>query len=92
MGISIIAFGLILVKSIKKNNAYKKEPILSVQAKVVTKRTYNHLDFSTAYYVTFQVDSGDRMELAANMDLVGYIVEGDTGILTFQGDKLVSFK
>ena len=45
----------------------------------------------TTYYVTFQVESGDRMELQVGGAEYGMLVEGDTGKLSFQGTRYLSF-
>ena len=79
-----------------KNNA---SPRLTVDASVVTKRQHNtshrtqhgHRHHHSCYYVTFQVDSGDRMELSVTGSEFGMIAEGDTGKLTFQGTRFLSF-
>ena len=47
---------------------------------------------STWYYATFQVASGDRMELSIPTQDYGYLVEGDHGKLTFQGTRYLSFE
>lgn len=47
---------------------------------------------STRYYVTFQVDSGDRMELPMTGSEYGMLAEGDVGKLTFQGTRYLSFE
>lgn len=47
---------------------------------------------STFYYVTFQVDSGDRMELTVGGADYGQLVEGDRGKLTFQGTRYLGFQ
>ena len=47
---------------------------------------------STAYYTTFQVESGDRMELAVSGSEYGMLAEGDTGKLTFQGTRFLGFE
>ena len=47
---------------------------------------------STAYYVTFQVESGDRMEFLVSGTEYGMLVEGDTGKLTFQGTRFLSYE
>ena len=61
-------------------------PRLTVQATVVSKRmevTHHHDanmhtgHSSTWYYATFQVESGDRMELSIPDRDYGYLVEGD---------------
>ena len=46
---------------------------------------------STWYYATFQVESGDRMELSIPDRDYGYLVEGDRGSLAFQGTRFLSF-
>ena len=72
-------------------------------AEVVTKRTDvtrhhhgNEADFHTSsttwYYVTFQVDSGDRMEFSVSGPEYGMLAEGDQGSLTFQGTRYLSFE
>lgn len=50
-----------------------------------------HITSSTAYYVTFQVESGDRMELSVSGSEYGMLTEGDEGKLTFQGTRYFAF-
>ncbi len=45
----------------------------------------------TTYYATFEVESGDRMELIIPQNEIGYLVEGDAGSLTFQGTDYLGF-
>lgn len=76
-----------------KNN---KSPKLVVPAKVVSKRTKvsggsGDSSSSTWYYVTFQVESGDRMELPVNGNDYGLMAEGDQGKLAFQGTRFQGF-
>lgn len=82
----------------KKNN---HSPVLNVHAIVVSKRTQisggggssdHHHASRTTYYVTFQVDSGDRMELNIPTNEYGFLVEQDSGELTFQGTRYLSFQ
>lgn len=47
---------------------------------------------TTSYYVTFQVESGDRMELLMPGSEYGMIAEGDEGKLTFQGTRFLGFE
>lgn len=51
-----------------------------------------HTSTDTDYYVTFQVESGDRMELHVSGSQYGLIVEGDRGLLTFQGTRFLDFQ
>ncbi|KPU44975.1 hypothetical protein OXPF_14530 [Oxobacter pfennigii] len=89
----------------KKNN---QSPILTVPAAVVTKRTdvhhhshhhhnsgtnnIHHSSSSTTYYVTFEVESGSRMEFHVHDNEYGMLVEGDMGKLTFQGTRYLGFE
>ena len=60
-------------KGIREWNHNKHSPVLTVPAKVVAKREHRShnsaagddiLHTSTSYYATFEVESGDRMELS----------------------------
>ena len=72
-----------------KNNA---SPRLTVPATVVAKRmnvSRHHTDNTmshtfTTYYATFQVESGDRMELEVDGSDYGMLVEGDTELSAYQ--------
>ena len=99
---TIVAVGVflfILIIGITRWNKNNNSPRLTIDATVVSKRTHishhhgtaGHCDTFTNYYVTFQVDSGDRMELAVGSQNFGMLVEGDTGKLTFQGTRYISF-
>lgn len=96
-------FGLFVVtaiRGIRRWNRNNHSPRLTVPAAVVAKRTnisrrhhteHHHTHTSTSYYVTFQVESGDRMELQVDGTDYGLLVEGDSGSLTFQGTRFLSF-
>ena len=47
---------------------------------------------ATTYYVTFQVESGDRLELRLSGTEYGQLAEGDTGKLSFQGTRYLGFE
>ena len=104
----VIVIGMFIVTAVRgvgtwsKNNA---SPRLTVSAEVATKRTdisrhrhhssgtgMGHTHPSTRYYVTFQVESGDRMELAVSGPEYGMLAEGDRGTLTFQGTRYLGFE
>ena len=93
-------FAIILVKGILQWNKNNHSPRLTVEARVVTKRqnvshhhSGDHMSTtSSRYYVTFQVESGDRMELQMTGPEYGMLAEGDRGRLTFQGTRYVSFE
>ena len=76
---------------------------MTVVARVVTKRAntsrhhhhhdnHVHSSTSTSYYVTFEVESGDRMEFRVPGREYGMLAEGDLGKLTFQGTRYHSFE
>lgn len=83
-----------------------QSPRLTVEAELVSRRTevstfhhggHNgtdmcHTSSSTTYYVTFQVDSGDRMEFSVSGQEYGLLAEGDRGKLTFQGTRYLGFE
>ncbi|MCI9121581.1 MAG: DUF2500 domain-containing protein [Oscillibacter sp.] len=85
------------VRTWSRNNA---SPRLTVSAQVVTKRSHVSRHHSqhgaprsrTSYYVTFQVESGDRLELPLSGPAYGMLAEGDRGSLTFQGTRYLGFQ
>ena len=91
-------FVVTAVKGIGEWNKNNNSPRLIVPAVIVTKRTNvhrsggEHHHTTTTYYVTFEVESGDRMELRVDGDEYGLLVEGDTGLLTFQGTRYLGFE
>lgn len=91
-----IIFGIFLFRffsNIKEGIKNNHSPLLTVPAKVVAKRIQVRGDHShTTYYVTFEVQSGDRMELKVNGNEYGMLVEKDIGLLSFQGTRYVSFE
>ena len=101
----VMVFGVFVVTIVKMLGEWNKNnhsPRLTVPVTVVSKRTnvshhhhageHHHSTTSTTYYVTFQVESGDRMELHLSGSQYGLIVEGDRGLLTFQGTRFLNFE
>lgn len=103
-GMVLIVFVVTLVRGIGEWRKNNNSPRLTVPAKVVSKRTsvsrghhhgangHMHTTSSTWYYATFEVESGDRMELGVSGSEYGMLAEGDTGKLTFQGTRYLSFE
>ena len=99
-------FIVIAVKGISQWNKNNHSPRLTVPATVVAKRTnvshhhhhnhagtgMHHTTHSTTYYVTFQVESGDRMELQMTGQEFGLLIEGNRGNLSFQGTRYLGFE
>lgn len=103
-GMVLIVLVVTLVRGIGEWHKNNNSPRLTVPAKVVSKRTsvshghhhgangHMHTTSSTWYYVTFEVESGDRMELGVSGSEYGMLAEGDSGKLTFQGTRYLSFE
>lgn len=97
----IAVFISIAVKALKQWNKNNHSPRLTVPASIVAKRTHvshsgggvhdHHHHTHTSYYVTFQVDSGDRMEFSVPSTEYGLLIESDRGELSFQGTRFLGF-
>lgn len=100
-----LAFGVIaasLVRSGKQWHKNNNSPRLTVEAKVLAKRhdvsrhhsagEHHHHHYHNSYFVTFEVPSGDRMELQLQGHEYGLLIEGDRGKLTFQGTRYLGFE
>ena len=89
------AFFLFIIISgiVKSRKTSKHAPQLSVTARVVSRRSDTWGDHATtSYYATFEVESGDRIELSLSGTDYGMLAEGDNGTLTFKGTDFISFK
>ncbi|MGV8910021.1 MAG: DUF2500 domain-containing protein, partial [Propionicimonas sp.] len=70
-------------------------PHLVGEARVVEKRTQVTGDDSVPdqrYFVTFELPSGDRFELAVPATQAGLLVVGDEGRLSWQGHRYLGFQ
>ena len=96
----VLVFGIIIVTMVRGVGEWNKNnqsPKLTVPVTVVAKRSDVHRGIETmhtftSYYVTFQVESGDRMEFEVSDMEYGMLAEGDRGMLTFQGTRYLSFQ
>ena len=92
----VFTFAKIIGEWVSNNNS----PRLSVDAKIVDKRSSTHHHrhanghhhHSHSYYITFEVQSGDRMELHVPRSEFGLLVVGDAGVLSFQGTRYLGFE
>lgn len=93
------------VKGISQWQSNNNQPVTIVPARLVSKRinVSSHLhsnadtigqssSSSTDYYITFEVESGSRMEFQIQGREYGLLVEGDQGKLEFQGTRYLGFK
>ena len=95
-------FVVVIVRGIGQWNKNNNSPRLTVPATVVSKRAdvshrhhageHHHTHTSTSYYVTLEVESGDRMELHMSGTEYGLLIEGDKGKLSFQGTRYLGFE
>ncbi|NMO95891.1 DUF2500 domain-containing protein [Paenibacillus lemnae] len=101
----VVVLGIILLsagKNILQWNRNNHQPQLTVDSRIVSKRSeikHTHAaDDSSAsrprtfYYLTFEVESGDRMEFAVSGDEFGICAQGDEGRLSFQGTRYLKFE
>lgn len=100
--IFIVTFVLIITRLVQgvgtwhKNNQSPKQ---TVSAVLVGKRTavWGHSgtntvgSTNTAYFLTFQTESGERTEFNVDGRVYGMSAEGDRGQLSFQGTRFLGF-
>ena len=94
-----ILFFAVLAKNIAQFFKNEASPRLTVPAKIVDMQRKTHHHHSNGhhhhthtYHVTFEVESGDRMELKVPRNEFGLLVEGDEGVLFFQGTRFLGFE
>ena len=100
-----LVFGVIVASLIRSGKQWHKNnqsPQLTVDARVIAKRhdisrhhsvgEHHHYHTTNTYFVTFEVESGDRMELQLQGHEYGLLIEGDKGRLTFQGTRYLGFE
>lgn len=98
----LIAILFSAVKGVSQWSHNNSQPILTVPAKLVGKRSqvgmsHHHHDShvhhraSTTYFATFEFESGERREFQLSGSESGLLVEGDAGQLTYQGTRYQGF-
>ncbi len=103
--IFVIVFGILVFRTaggVSRWNTNNNSPILTVHAKVVSKRSelsyrHNgnvnmHSRSYTHYFVTFEDENNHRIELPLKGEEYGVLMEGDSGNLTFQGTRYKGFE
>ena len=101
----VVVIGIVLLsagKGIVQWNRNNRQPLLTVDSRIVSKRSEvkhsHHQDevtpsrSRTLYYMTFEVESGDRLEFAVSGSEFGFCAEGDEGRLSFQGTRYLKFE
>ena len=103
MELFVVLFFILFFAVIAKNIAqwFKNEnsPRLTVPAVIVDKQRKTHHHHSGghhhhthSYHVTFQVESGDRMELKVIRSEYDMLLGGDRGRVSFQGTRYLGFE
>lgn len=99
-----IVFILAIISFIRNFIRNSSAPILTEKVRVVSKRTQvnhvhhhptentTHVTSSTTYYITFENEAGQRFELRVGPNDYGLIVEGDEGLVTYQGEWFKKFE
>mgnify|MGYP003305936539 CR=1 FL=1 len=97
-----VIIGMGIIRTFREWHHNENSPRLTVEAKIVCKRSdyrrtmnsrkHHYSGSRTNYFVTFEVESGDRMELELQGHEYGLLVEGDKGKLTFQGTRYLGFE
>ncbi|KRQ86199.1 hypothetical protein ABG79_02040 [Caloramator mitchellensis] len=102
--IIITMFVITMIINVKNYIKNSSSPILSEKVRVVSKRfdvrhthhaaseNTTHVTSSTTYYITFENEAGQRFELRVGPSDYGLIVEGDEGIVTYQGEWFKRFE
>jgi len=95
-GVIFVFFLMIILKGINTWMTDNASPILTAPAMVISKRQKvtgggNDTSVSTCYYITFQLENGERMEFRVTGNEYGLLIESDHGILTYQGSRYKGF-
>ena len=92
----LIIGGLIyaIAKNVSQWKQNNNSPNVTVNATVVAKRTevWGHEHAHTNYYVTFQLENGERLELPVKGTEYGMLSESDHGKLSHHGTRYHGFE
>lgn len=91
-GIPIV---LAMVRVARRRAADQASPQLTAEARVVDKRTQvsggGNTPVEQRYFVTFQLSSGERLELAVSGTESGLLLPGDEGAVHWKGTRYLGF-
>lgn len=98
IGIIAISAGRGLLQWSRNNSS----PMLTIPARIVSKRSEIRQQqlqdegvarrTSTTYYLTYEIDDGNRMEFKVDGHEFGMSAEGDRGLLSYQGTRYHGFQ
>ena len=96
--VTLIVFSIIIknaTKVVMERKRNNDSPIETVVSRVIGRRTSIHGGGETTtyneYYVTFELENGERLEFKLKGEEYGKLVEGDKGELTYQGTRYLRF-
>lgn len=91
-------------KGVAEWHRNNNSPQITAAAKIVGKRqnvnvhhhsagnnSGMHTTTSTTYYVTFELEDGQRLEFHVKARVYGLLAEGDQGTLSYQGTRYLDF-
>ena len=91
-GIPIV---LAVVRVVRRHAADRASPALQAEARVLDKRTQvrggGDAPVEQRYFVTFQLSSGERLELAVSGTESGLLMPGDEGTVHWKGSRYLGF-
>lgn len=94
-------FVFILIYVVKQRSKNDNAPRLTLEAKVVDKRTVSHRHHASGahlhhrhyyHYVTFELQDGQRTELLVSRIDFDTLAVSDAGKLTLQGTQFIGFE
>jgi Protein of unknown function (DUF2500). len=97
IGLGVVVF---TVEGGARHKRAEDSPVLTVAATIREKRavarrrsgaTADGLDLRTVYYVTFETESGERTVLRVYEQDYGRMAEGDSGRLSYRGERFLGF-
>lgn len=93
IGIFIFTIG----KGITEYASNKSKEVVTIPARVIGKRPHTwggtgNTSAHTSYYMAFELENGERLEVPVKSNFYGLHVEGDVGMLTHQGTQMIGFE
>ena len=89
-----VALGIAIVYGImhfvRKTEEKKQKPEFTLEAKVAAKRV--DTSASPLYYVIFDLEDGQRLELRVSEEVYNLVAREDMGRLTWRGQEFVKFE
>lgn len=90
IAIAVIMCVILLVLRKKNERENAKKPVLTVGATLIDKQQIQPGQIPIGgIWVVFELENGDRVKLIA--DMRNSLMIGDTGTLTYQGNKILGF-